>query len=105
TPTRRYSRCREGGSPVRLRLVALASVVLTVTAACGNAGGGGGGGSGQTAGVSSTEIKVGGMAAITGPLGDQYAPIFDGAEAYFDMVNAQGGVNGRKIKLAAKLDD
>src|SRR5438477_5695300 len=74
--------------------------------ACSNASsGGGGGGSGQTAGVSSDEIKVGGLAAITGPLGDQYAPIFDGAEAYFDMVNAQGGVNGRKIKLAVKLDD
>lgn len=74
--------------------------------ACSNASSGnGGGGSGQTAGVSSTEIDVGGMAAITGPLGDQYAPIFDGAQAYFDMVNEQGGVYGRKIKLTAKLDD
>ncbi|MBV8385608.1 MAG: ABC transporter substrate-binding protein, partial [Acidimicrobiia bacterium] len=74
--------------------------------ACGNASSGnGGGGSGQTTGVSATEIDVGGMAAITGPLGDQYAPIFDGVQAYFDMVNEQGGVNGRKIKLTAKLDD
>ena len=90
---------------MRLRLVALAVVAVTVMAACGNAGKSGGGGSGQTAGLSATEVKVGGMAAVTGPLGDQYAPVFDGAEAYFAMVNAQGGVNGRKIKLVAKLDD
>src|SRR5205085_6948547 len=51
------------------------------------------------------EVRVGGMAAVTGPLGDQYSPVFDGAEAYFAMVTAQGGVNGRKIKLVAKLDD
>src|ERR1700751_53634 len=73
--------------------------------ACGNASSGGkSGGSGQTDGISSSEIKGGGLAAIPGPLGDQYAPIFDGAQAYFDMVNEQGGVNGRKIKLVAKLD-
>src|SRR4051812_37749358 len=76
--------------------------------ACSNAssgGGGGGGGSGQTQGVSNNEIRVGGLASLTGPLGDQYAPIFDGAQAYFDMINEQGGVDGRKIKLAVKLDD
>jgi len=74
--------------------------------ACSNASsGGGGGGSGQTEGISSNQISVGGMASLTGPLGDQYAPIFDGAQAYFDMINEQGGVFGRKIKLVAKLDD
>ena len=62
-------------------------------------------GSGQTDGVSAHEIRVGGLASITGPLGDQYGPVFDGAQTYFDMVNAQGGVFGRKIKLDARLDD
>ncbi len=89
---------------MRLRIMALAMVSIVV-AACGNAGSGGSAASNQTDGVSSTEIKVGGLAAITGPLGNQYAPIFDGAQAYFDMINEQGGVNGRKIKLAVKLDD
>jgi ABC-type branched-subunit amino acid transport system substrate-binding protein len=80
--------------------------MLTVlVAACGNAGSGGEGASSQTDGVSGNEIRVGGLAAATGPLGDQYAPIFDGAQAYFDMVNEQGGVFGRKIKTVAKLDD
>jgi ABC-type branched-subunit amino acid transport system substrate-binding protein len=90
---------------MRLRAVALALVSVVMMAACGNAGKGGGGGTGQTAGLTSSEVRVGGMAAITGPLGDQYVPVFDGAEAYFAMVNAQGGVHGRKIKLVAKLDD
>src|SRR3954467_15815028 len=74
--------------------------------ACSNASSGGGGGaSGQTTGVTSSEIRVGGMASLTGPLGDQYAPIFGVAQAYFDMINEQGGVFGRKIKIVAKLDD
>src|SRR5438270_7032685 len=79
--------------------------VAVAGVACGNASSGGGRGSGQTQGISSNEIQVGGMAAVTGPLGDQYGPIFDGAQAYLDMVNEQGGVFGRKIKLVAKLDD
>jgi len=79
---------------------------MLAAGACGNASSAGrSGGSGQADGISSSEIRVGGVAALTGPLGDQYAPIFDGAEAYFDMINAQGGVDGRKIKLVAKLDD
>ena len=90
---------------MQVRVVAVAVAVAMGIAACGNASSGGGSGTGQTAGVSATEIRVGGLASITGPLGDQYAPIFDGAQAYFDMVNAQGGVFGRKIKLVAKLDD
>ena len=89
---------------MRVRVLVIAVVMAMAGVACGNASSSGSAG-GQTDGVSSTEIQVGGMAAITGPLGDQYAPIFDGAEAYFDMVNAEGGVFGRKIKLAAKLDD
>jgi len=91
---------------VKIKTLAVALVIAMAGVACSNASSGGGsGGSGQTQGVKSNEIDVGGLAAITGPLGDQYAPIFDGAQAYFDMVNEQGGVNGRKIKLVAKLDD
>jgi ABC-type branched-subunit amino acid transport system substrate-binding protein len=91
---------------VKTKILALALAMAMAGAACSNASSGGGsGGSGQTDGVKSNEIDVGGLAAITGPLGDQYAPVFDGAQAYFDMINEQGGVNGRKIKIVAKLDD
>ncbi len=56
-------------------------------------------------GVTATSIDVGGIAAVTGPLGDQYSPALDGARAYFKMVNAAGGVEGRKIHVTADLDD
>jgi ABC-type branched-subunit amino acid transport system substrate-binding protein len=62
-------------------------------------------GSRDTQGVSPTQISVGGLAAITGPLGNQYVGIFDGVQAYFDSINAQGGINGRMLKLDEKLDD
>src|SRR6266850_830446 len=89
-----------------MQVLAAAAAMTVLAGACGNAGSGGGGAaSGQTDGLSGNEIRVGGLAAVTGPLGNQYAPIFDGAQAYFDMVNEQGGVAGRKIKLVAKLDD
>jgi branched-chain amino acid transport system substrate-binding protein len=91
---------------VKVKVLAFAMAVAMAGVACGNASSGGGGStSGQTQGVKSNEIDVGGLAALTGPLGDQYAPVFDGAQAYFDMINEQGGVNGRKIKITAKLDD
>ncbi|MEZ5176711.1 MAG: ABC transporter substrate-binding protein [Acidimicrobiales bacterium] len=56
-------------------------------------------------GVTDTEIRVGGVASVTNPLGGHYGDSFDGVQAYFDMVNAEGGVHGRKLVLAAKRDD
>lgn len=61
--------------------------------------------SGNTDGVSAHSIVVGGIASLTGPLPADFAPIFDGVRAYLDMVNASGGVNGRKIDFAFGLDD
>ena len=85
-------------------LLALPLVLSLTLVACGNASGGGGGGS-QTQGVTSNEIDIGGIAAKTGPLGNQYGPVFQGVQAYLNQVNASGGVNGRKIKYVAQLDD
>jgi ABC-type branched-subunit amino acid transport system substrate-binding protein len=56
-------------------------------------------------GVTPTEIRVGGVASVTNPLGGHYGDAFDGVQAYFDMVNASGGVYGRKLVLASKRDD
>jgi branched-chain amino acid transport system substrate-binding protein len=60
---------------------------------------------GNSAGVSSSRIVVGGVASLTGPITAAFAPIFDGVNAYLDMVNAAGGVDGRKIDFAYPLDD
>jgi branched-chain amino acid transport system substrate-binding protein len=53
-------------------------------------------------GITKAEIVLG----ATGPLSGSeaaYEPVLSGAKAYFDYVNARGGVNGRKIVY--KIDD
>jgi ABC-type branched-subunit amino acid transport system substrate-binding protein len=58
-------------------------------------------------GVTSTEIKVGGVVSKTNPLGGEYASAFDGVKAYFNMVNASKdkGIYGRKLTLSSERDD
>ena len=47
-------------------------------------------------GVTPTEIRVGGVATVTGdPTGNTDGSAFDGTAAYFDFINSQGGVCGR----------
>jgi branched-chain amino acid transport system substrate-binding protein len=114
-----------------LRFAALGLAVSLATAACGNAQktdtgtGGGGGGATTTAangtpagytidtskcddyqptvGITDTEIKIGTSSPQSGPYAG-YGQIPRGAKAYFDMVNAAGGVKGRKITLISKDD-
>jgi branched-chain amino acid transport system substrate-binding protein len=47
-------------------------------------------------GVTDTEIKIGNTGPYSGPLSNA-SPIPLSMKAYFNMINAQGGVNGRKI--------
>ena len=54
-------------------------------------------------GVTDTEIKIGQTIPYSGP-GSSYATIGRAQTAYFAKVNAEGGVNGRKIALLS-LDD
>jgi branched-chain amino acid transport system substrate-binding protein len=49
-------------------------------------------------GASDTEIKIGQTVPFSGPA-SAYATIGKAQAAYFNMINAQGGVNGRKINL------
>ncbi len=60
---------------------------------------------GQATGVYPKRVVVGGLVSQTGPLPALFAPIVTGARAYLDMVNAKGGVAGRRIDLATTLDD
>jgi branched-chain amino acid transport system substrate-binding protein len=87
----------------RKSLGVLAAVAL-VAGACGNAKVTVSN-AGNTDGVTSSRIVVGGVASLTGPLPAAFAPIFDGVNAYLDMVNGNGGVDGRKIDFAFPLDD
>lgn len=54
-------------------------------------------------GVSDTEIKVGQTMAYSGPA-SSYGVIGKAEAAYFDMINDNGGVNGRKITLISQDD-
>jgi len=89
---------------VALSILVLVAVVLTVAVTSGNAPVATTS-TGNTSGVFPHRLVIGGLASLTGPLPAQFAPVFDGVTAYFDMVNAQGGVNGRKLDFAHKLDD
>ncbi len=51
---------------------------------------------GATPGVTSTEITVGATTPFAGPAA-AYSQINEGTMAYFDYINAHGGVHGRKI--------
>ncbi|HEX9812062.1 MAG TPA: ABC transporter substrate-binding protein [Burkholderiales bacterium] len=42
---------------------------------------------------------VGVSAALTGPLAGTYAPVVEGMRVYIDHVNANGGVNGKAVRL------
>jgi branched-chain amino acid transport system substrate-binding protein len=92
-----------------------ALAVGLVAAACSNSSPSGspsttaGSGSHQTPsnapGVTPTSITVGSLATASGALAGQFGQVVDGVEAYFDSVNAAGGVDGRKIDLAYQADD
>jgi branched-chain amino acid transport system substrate-binding protein len=104
--------------PHRLLAIASGVVVLTGLAACGNSpvkqatdttpatsASDGPQVAVDAPGVTATEIRVGGVASTTNPLGGLYGDSFNGVQAYFDKVNAEGGIYGRKLTLAAQRDD
>jgi branched-chain amino acid transport system substrate-binding protein len=54
-------------------------------------------------GATDTEIKVGNIMPYSGPA-SAYAVIGKTEDAYFRMINSQGGINGRKIKFISYDD-
>lgn len=55
-------------------------------------------------GVTGDKVLIGQSAAIAGPAAALGTGMRQGARAYFDYINSQGGVHGRKIELVT-LDD
>jgi branched-chain amino acid transport system substrate-binding protein len=55
-------------------------------------------------GVTDKQVLVGQFAAFSGPASQLGERLKVGLEAYFKAVNAQGGVNGRQIKLVSRDD-
>src|SRR5438132_2870778 len=54
-------------------------------------------------GASDTEIKIGNIMPYSGPA-SSYSVIGKTEAAYFDKINAEGGINGRKIKFISYDD-
>jgi branched-chain amino acid transport system substrate-binding protein len=82
---------------VRSRLAALASTIVLLSAS------GAAAQSKYDVGASDTEIKIGNLQAYSGPA-SSYGLIGRTEEAYFKMINDNGGVNGRKIKFLSYDD-
>ncbi|HEY4421435.1 MAG TPA: ABC transporter substrate-binding protein, partial [Pseudonocardia sp.] len=81
-----------------------AALVLTACGAGGRPDGGSGDGAAPSVGITETSVKVGGHFPLTGVAAPGYSEIPTGTKAYFDFVNAAGGVNGRKIDYVYRDD-
>ncbi len=98
----------------RLVSVLAAATIATTMAACGgddDSGGGGGGGGGTAEdneatdpGMTEDSVLIGAHYPLTGPAAPGYSEIPTGVQAYFDFVNANGGVYDRQIEWRY-LDD
>ncbi len=97
---------------MKARLLAPVAGLLTATmilAGCGAGGdresdSGGDGGGASDVGVTEDTVTVGGHFPLTGVAAPGYSEIPTGAQAYFDYVNAAGGINGRQIEYIVKDD-
>jgi branched-chain amino acid transport system substrate-binding protein len=88
-------------------IAAAAVVVAMVAAGCGGSSSSSSSSGGATAsapGITAKQILIGSHQPLTGPAAPGYSEIAPAANAYFQYVNAHGGVYGRKIKYTY-LDD
>src|SRR6202046_3497902 len=96
------------GMQVRHGVKALAATALTgamllvgiVTTTAGTAGA-----AASVPGLTPTSVTVGTISTQTGTLASNFSSLIYGERAYYDYINAQGGVNGRKINYQYALDD
>jgi hypothetical protein len=56
----------------------------------------------QSPGVTAKTVTVGQVDDLTLPIAGLFKGAEEGTQAYFDYVNSQGGVNGRKIELDSR---
>jgi ABC-type branched-subunit amino acid transport system substrate-binding protein len=91
------------------RTAALVTSAVTIGALVAGCGAGSsrseddGGGSSEV-GITDDTVTVGAHFPLTGVASPGYSEIPTGAQAYFDYVNANGGVNGRKIEYIVRDD-
>lgn len=90
---------RATGHRGRLATIACAIAAAAMVAGCGSSS------SSSSPGVSSTSITLGTHQPQTGPAAPGYSEIAPASQAFFDYLNASGGVYGRKVHLTIKNDE
>jgi ABC-type branched-subunit amino acid transport system substrate-binding protein len=83
---------------------ACAAVAALAVAGCGSSSSSSSSGGGGAPGVTKTSITIGSHQPLTGPAAAGYSEIAPASNAYFQYVNANGGVDGRKIHYIYKDD-
>ena len=83
----------------RLTGVALTLVAAVALAACGSSSS-----SSSTPGVTATSVTIGSHQPLTGVAAPGYDEIAPASKAFFEYVNAHGGINGRTINYIYKDD-
>ena len=78
---------------------------VALVAGCITIGGSAGAATSSAPGVTSNSITVGTISTQTGPIASNFSSLIYGEKAYFDYIDAQGGINGRKIDYKYALDD
>jgi branched-chain amino acid transport system substrate-binding protein len=88
----------------RTGVLAVAVVVAAALAAAGCGSSSSGPSAASVPGITKTQILIGSHQPLTGPAAPGYSEIAPASNAYFQYVNAHGGIYGRKIKYTY-LDD
>lgn len=88
----------------RVAAVLTAGSVLAACGAGGRPSAEEGAGAASDVGITEDTVTVGATFPLTGVAAPGYSEIPTGTRAYFDYVNAHGGVNGRKIEYIVKDD-
>ncbi|MGY2082017.1 ABC transporter substrate-binding protein [Modestobacter sp. SYSU DS0657] len=96
----------------RLATTLTAAAAVATLAACGGGSDDGGGSSSgdsganeaSDTGVTETSIKLGAHFPLTGVAAPGYSEIPTGSQAYYDCLNAEGGVNGRQVEYVYRDD-
>jgi branched-chain amino acid transport system substrate-binding protein len=102
----RMNRLRTGHWAGRIVKVGIAgATVATAAVALGAPSAPAGAAVSAAPGVTKNSITVGTISTQTGELAANFGSLIYGEKAYFAYINAQGGVNGRKIDYKFALDD
>lgn len=80
----------------KLRILLIGLVLLAVTGVFVSAD--------ATPGVTGDTVTIGSFQALSGPVAAVGVPMRKGMDVYFNWLNSNGGVNGRKIKLLVEDD-